>query len=112
MLIIPTGFMSLTSMRLFLVPLAWPGAGIKFPLRSNVDVGGRKDARAASHLPQPLSCHRSLLTRLVPGRLLVKSGKEQFSRGWRANGTIDYDVLRRGSLSVKPLVAIVVGAES
>ena len=111
MLIIPTGFMSLTSVRPFLAPLAWSGAGFKVPLRPNVDVGGRKDARAASHLPQPLLRHWSLLARLVPGRLLVQSGKEQFRRSWRANRTIDYDVLRRGSLSVEPFVAIVVRAE-
>jgi hypothetical protein len=43
--------MSLTSMRLFLVHLAWPGAGIKVPLRPYVDVGGRMDARA-EHPPE------------------------------------------------------------
>jgi len=56
--------------------------------------------------------HRSLLTGLVPRRLFVQSGQEQFRRRGRANGTIDYDLLRADAFSVHPRIAIAVGAES
>jgi hypothetical protein len=61
--------------------------------------------------PAGVARHFCLLARLVPGRRLVQSGKEQFRRGGRADRTIDYDVLRGGSFSVEPLVAIVIGTE-
>jgi hypothetical protein len=56
--------------------------------------------------------HRALLAGLVPGRLLIQSSQEQFRRGGRANPTMDYNLLRGGSFSVEPLVAIIIRAES
>src|SRR6202521_3670434 len=52
------------------------------------------------------------LSGLVPRRLLVQSGNEQFRRGGRVNRTIDYDFLRADAFSVDPPVAIAVGAKS
>src|ERR1035437_7427610 len=65
-----------------------------------------------TRLACPVLRHRALPIGHVSRGLLVESGKEQFRRGGRANCTIDYDVLRGGSFSVEPLVAIIVSAES